>query len=82
VTFDPEIPFRSLSRERMEFLDRYLQGWCIWEQRYVMWWNHGDVTLHGKIRVLQRFTFALHTSICVLHQAAGYFPVFVLTRYI
>jgi hypothetical protein len=38
-----------------------------------MWWNYGDVTLHGKIMVLQPFTFALHTSTCQfskLHQAA------------
>jgi hypothetical protein len=122
VTFDPDIPFRSVSPERIKILDWYLQG-CISKQRCVVWghfrgltfalksastlspeqmqildwfagmmylgtkvwWNHGDVTLHGNLRVLQPVTFALHTctSTCqfsLLHPVQGCFPAFVLTN--
>jgi hypothetical protein len=63
VTFDlePEIPFCSVSPERMKIFYWCLQGWCIRGQRCVVWWNLGDVIFYlGAVTLNLKFPSALY----------------------
>jgi hypothetical protein len=73
--------------EQMQILNWYLQGWSVGGQRCVAGWNCGDVTLDGKITVLQPFTFHLCPTYCLVLTSFPYyirqrgcFPAFVLTN--